>query len=367
MTDNIIDPFGTSVVTDYTKLFTELGLKPVTEEMLRGIKKPSLYLRRGIDFAHRDFDRFLAAAEAKKPIAVMSGIKPSNEFHLGSKMTAEKIIFFQKEFGAKAFYCIADLETLVDNQMPLEKTHEIAVNNLADTLALGLDPKNAYIYKQSTEKRVTNLAYLFSRRITLNHLQSLYGERPLGLYFAAFAQCGDILLPQLKEFGGVKNVLVPIGVDQDPHIRLVRDVVDRVKDQLKFLPPSSIYHKFFRALDGEAKMSKRNPMSVLLLNDTPELAEKKIRCCVDGGRKSAEEQRRLGGEAEKCVNYELAKFHFVDDDKALKRIYDECYSGKRLCGECKIEVAKYAVEFLKIHQKKKKKMLAIAGKILAGK
>jgi len=362
--DNIIDPFGASVVADYSRLFTELGVKPITEELLKKIKNPNLYLRRGIDFAHRDFDKFIAAAEAKKPIAVMSGIKPSNEFHLGSKMTAEKIIFFQKEFKAKAFYCIADLEALVDNQMPLEKTHEIAVNNLADVLALGLDPKNAYIYKQSEEKRVTNLAYLFSRKITLNHLQSLYGERSLGLYFAAFAQCGDILLPQLKEFGGMKNVLVPIGVDQDPHMRLVRDVVERVKDQFAFIPPSSIYHKFFRSLDGEAKMSKRNPMSVLLLNDSPEMVEKKIKCCVDGGRKTAEEQRRIGGEAEKCVNYELAKFHFADSDKALKKIYDECYGGKRLCGECKIEVAKMATKFLKKHQKKKKKMLVIAGKIL---
>jgi len=365
MADNIIDPFGTSVVEDYSRLFSELGLKPITKELLERIRRPNLYLRRGIDFAHRDFDKFLAAAEAKKPIAIMSGIKPSNEFHLGSKMTAEKLIFFQKEFKAKVFYCIADLETLVDNQIPLETSHQIAVNNVADVLALGLNPKRAFIYKQSAEKRVTNMAYLFSRKITLNHLQSLYGERPLGLYFAAFAQCGDILLPQLKEFGGPKNVLVPIGVDQDSHMRLARDVVDRVKEQFAFIPPSSIYHKFFRALDGEAKMSKRNPMSVLLLNDTPELAEKKIKCCVDGGRKTAEEQRRIGGEAEKCVNYELAKFHFADDDKVLKKIYDECYGGKRLCGECKAEVAKMAVKFLKKHQQKKAKMVKTAEKILS--
>lgn len=366
MDKNILDPFGTSVVTDYSKLFTELGLQKITPDILKRIKNPNRYLRRGIDFAHRDFDKVLNAIENGKPIAVMSGIKPSNEFHLGSKMTAEKIIFFQKEFKAKVFYAIADLESLVDNQISLEEAKKIAISNVADILALGLDPKNAYIYRQSAEKRVSNLAYLFSRKITLNHLQSLYGERQLGLYLAAFTQCSDILMPQLKDFDGPKHVLVPIGCDQDTHMRLVRDVVDRVKDQFNFIPPAAIYHKFFRALDGEAKMSKRDSMSILTLSDNPELAIKKVKNCVDGGRKTAEEQRKLGGEPEKCVNYELAMFHFVEDDNHLKRIFDECKSGKRLCGECKKEVGEIVAKFLKEHQRKKAKMMLKARKVVEG-
>lgn len=360
---NIIDPFGTSIVTDYSKLFTELGVKPIGN-LIKRIRHPSRYLRRGIDFAHRDFDKILDAFENGKQIAVMSGIKPTNEFHLGSKMTAEKIIFFQKEFKAKVFYCVADLESLVDNQIPLDEAKKIAIGNVADTLALGLDSKNAYIYRQSEEKRVTNLAYLFSRRITFNHLQSLYGKRHLGLYFAAFAQAGDILLPQLPEFDGPKNVLVPIGCDQDSHIRLTRDIVNRVKDQFQFIPPSAIYHKFLRALDGETKMSKRDPMSVLFLNDKSELVERKVMNAVDGGRKTAEEQRKLGGEPEKCVVYELCLFHFIEDDNKLKRIYEECKTGKRLCGECKEEIANIITKFLEKHQKKRERMISKAEKIL---
>ena len=236
---------------------------------------------------------------------------------------------------------------------------------MADILALGLDPKNAFIYRQSEEKRVTNLAYFFSRRITLNHLRGLYGERHIGLYFAAFTQAGDILLPQLKDFDGPKMVLVPVGVDQDPHLRLTRDIVARVKE-FNFIPPSSIYHKFFRALDGEAKMSKRDPMSILLLTDEPELVKKKIMNAVDGGRKTAEEQKRLGGEPEKCVVYELCLFHFVEDDEKLRKIFEECKTGKRLCGDCKKEVAEIVINFLKRHQRKREKMLEVARRIIEG-
>ena len=37
-------------------------------------------------------------------------------------------------------------------------------------------------------------------------------------------QTGDILHVQLEKYGGIRPTLVPVGVDQDPHIRLCRDI-----------------------------------------------------------------------------------------------------------------------------------------------
>ena len=34
----------------------------------------------------------------------------------------------------------------------------------------------------------------------------------------------------------------------------------------------------------------------------------------------------------------------------VKQIYEECVSGKRICGDCKCEHAEYVVNFLKAHQ-----------------
>ena len=305
------------------------------------------------------------AFEKKEPVAIMTGIKPTNEFHLGSKMTAEKIIYFQKEFKAKVFYAVADLEGMVDNGLPLEEQLKVAINNVADLLALGLDPKDAYIYRQSQEQRVMNLAYFFSRKVTTNHMKNLYGERELGLYFAAFTQCGDMLLPQLPEFGGPKMVLVPVGADQSYHILLCRDIVKKTTE-FKFMPIAGIYHKFFRSLKGESKMSKRDPMSMLTLNDTPELIRKKVMSALTGGRDTIEEQRKLGGIPEQSVVYELLYYHFMEDDKNLKKIYDDYKSGKMLDGEMKELAVEVIIKFIKEHQIKKKKMLHIAEKILEG-
>lgn len=365
MPENIIDPFGNSVITDYEKVIQDMRLKRIDQSILRRIKHPNRFLRRGIDFAHIDFDKFLDAVERKEKVAVMTGIKPTNEFHLGSKMTAEKIIYFQQEFGAKVFYAIADIEGMVDNKLPLDMQAEIAIDNIADLLALGLDPKNAYIYRQSQEIRVMNLGYLFSRGITNNHMRNLYGERPFGLYFAAFTQCGDIMLPQIQDFGGPKMVLVPVGLDQAPHIFLARDIAEKFPES-NFKRPAGIFHKFFRSLKGETKMSKRDPMSVLTLNDSPEQVEKKVENALTGGQKTLEEQRKFGGNPEQSVVFELYKYHFVEDDEKVEQVYNDYKSGKLLDGEMKKEITEIVIKFLQRHQKKKKKFLPRARKIVLG-
>ncbi|MEM4554550.1 MAG: tryptophan--tRNA ligase [Candidatus Anstonellaceae archaeon] len=353
-----IDPWSSSQSFDYGKLFEEFGLSPILPELSA---KLDFYLaRRGILFAHRDLDLWLKAALDKKPVAIMSGIKPSSEFHLGSKLTADEMIFFQKHFGAKVFYAIADLEAFADNGLSLEQSHSIAVSNLADFLALGLDPKNAYVYKQSRERRVMNMAYIFSKRATPAMLQALYGQRSLSLYFAALTQVGDILLPQHNDFGGAKPTLVPVGIDQDPHIRFARDI--SFKERL--IAPAAVYHKIMRGLRGESKMSKRDPSSTLAFSDSQEEAKKKLSSTLTGGRATAQEQKKLGGEIEKCVFFELMKFHFISDEKELEKMKNDCISGAVLCGDCKSCYSKKVLEWLAQHQKKKKGFLAAAQKML---
>ena len=312
-----INPWTDQLITDYDGLFKEFGLQHVDDKLLRRLRRHNRLFRRGIVFAHRDFDKFLDAAHAGKKTAVMSGIKPSGEFHLGSKMTAEEIIFIQNELKAKAFYCVADLEAYADNGLSLEKGAEIAVDNVADLLALGLDEKNAVVYKQSENKTVSNLAFLFARKTTLNTLEALYGHQNLGLYQSVLVQAGDILHPQLKETGAYENVVVPVGLDQDPHIRFARDVAYKFREELGFTLPASTYHKTFRALNGESKMSKRDPMNMLTLGDKEEDVRKKIARVFTGGRATVVEQKKLGAEYGKCVNAELDWMHFEEDDAAV--------------------------------------------------
>lgn len=358
----LLDPFGTTIVEDYDRVCEEFGIKPF-KPLLSEVPNPSIQMRRGIIFGHRDFESIVNAMKNHEKFAVLSGIKPTGEFHLGTLTTAKEIIYFQKQ-GAITFYCIADIEAYEDNKIPFEKSKKYAVGNVADALALGLDPDHAYVYRQSKETRVKDLAIIFGRGATLSTMTAIYGERHIGLYLSALIQAGDILLPQLEDFDGPKPTVIPVGVDQDPHLRFTRDLANKFHREYRFIPPSSTVHKIMKGLDGSPKMSKRSPMSYFTLNEKPENITKKISEAFTGGRATVKEQRKLGGVPEVCPVYQLDMYHFVPDEEEIVEIYRNCKSGELLCGEHKQLTTERVLNFVKEHQRKRSRYVDKAREIL---
>ena len=164
-------------------------------------------------------------------------------------------------------------------------------------------------------------------------------------------QVADILLPQIEEFGGPKKVVVPVGVDQDPHIRLTRDIARRLHEEESFIAPASTYHRFLTGLTGD-KMSSSKPSTAIYLNDTTKEAVKKVKSAKTGGRESLKEQKELGGEVDKCVIYEMMLYHFIDDERELEQIRHDCLNGTLRCGDCKVKTAELMEKFMDdLHEK----------------
>ena len=358
----MLDPWGTSAINDgdYDRLIKEFGITEVTE-IIRQKMVHNRFIRRKIIFGHRDLKLVFKAIEEGNPWAVMSGIKPSGPFHLGTLTTALEIVEFQK-MGAKAYYCIADIESWEDNGISFEDAEATAVDNLADILALGLDPENAYIWRQSAEPIVKDIAFKVSRLVTQNMLNAIYGEKNFGLYLAALVQVGDINLPQVLD--GPQPVIVPVGIDQDPHIRLTRDLTRRYYKDKKFFLPGATYHKLLAGLDGTDKMSKRNPNSYFTFNEPLESIEKKIKSALTGGRRNQKEQRELGGEPQKCMIYKILMYHFEPDDEKLAEEFEGCVKGELMCGEHKRTCIERVLEFINDHRKKKEKLIDKAKELL---
>ncbi|TFF97997.1 MAG: tryptophan--tRNA ligase [Promethearchaeota archaeon] len=366
MTDEFkIDPWSSTNILeeDYIKLIREFGIEEVSD--LMRLKISNRFIRRKIIFGHRSLDDIVKAIEKNKPWAVMSGIKPSGPFHLGTLTTALEIVEFQK-LGAKAYYCIADIESWEDNGIPYDETEEASVDNVADILALGLDPspERAYIWRQSKEPIVKDVCFKVGRLLTQNMVNAIYGEKPFGLYLAALIQVGDIVLPQVMD--GPQPTVVPVGIDQDPHLRLTRDLTRRYYKEKKvdgkivqdaFFLPGATYHKLLAGLDGTDKMSKRNPNSYFTFNEPLESIEKKIKGALTGGRKNKKEQQELGGEPQKCMIYKILMYHFEEDDDKLAHDFEKCVKGELMCGEHKEECVEKVLKFIKEHRKKKEKLI----------
>ncbi|MHA1684444.1 MAG: tryptophan--tRNA ligase [Promethearchaeota archaeon] len=358
-----LNPWGATVIDDYERLCRDFGIEKL-DDGLRGKMEKNRFFRRQIIFGHRDFGFIIKAMSSKQKWAVMSGIKPSGSFHLGTFTTATEIVELQK-MGGKAFYCIADIESWQDNGIPWEESAITAIDNLADILAVGLDPdpERAYIWRQSAEPQVKTLPYFISKGVTNNMLQAIYGEHQIGLYLSSLVQVSDILLPQLRE--GPMPTVVPVGIDQDPHIRLTRDLTRKYfQKQKNFFLPGATYHRLLEGLDGSEKMSKRKPNSGFTFADDEKTIKKRLNNALTGGRDTLQEQKEKGGDPDNCMIYKLLMYNFLDDDKKLEEIHEECKAGNLLCGTCKKFAIERVLAYVKEHKERKEKLIPKAKKIL---
>jgi len=361
MTKIRIDPWGSFLVKDYEKLIGQYGLESFSDELLAKFPKPNKLMRRKIVFAHTDLGRVVDAINQKKDFYALTGIMPTmDKIHLGTKLVIENMKYFQ-DHGAKTFVLVADLEATATREVSLKEGRERALDfHIPAYIALGLDPKKTMFYFQSENENVKNLAFIFSNKITLNEYRAIYGNTEPARVISSILQAGDILFPQLKEkMPGV----VPVGPDQSVHILLSRDIANRTKSKFNFVPPSGLYNKFTPSLDGELKMSKSKPQSCISIPENANVACKKIRKALSGARKTLADHRKYGAIPEKDMSFELLKQHFIEDDKELKRLYNEYKSGKMTTGEIKNITCEKLTKFMKDFEKNFKKAHKIIPKL----
>lgn len=357
--DKIITPWKVSGTIDYTKTIKEFGIHPLTN--IPDSFNNTLLFRRKIIFGHRDFERILQAIKSKKKFGMMTGLMPTGKFHIGHMILAQQMIFYQ-ELGAKIYIAVADIEAYHARNQSLDESKKNAIEEyIKNYIALGLKPKNCEIYfqsKRSKDSTKSNAYYrlqnLLPKYSTFNEFKAVYGEISPGKMFSAFLQASDMLHAQLPEFEGIMPLVVPVGIDQDPHLRLARDIAQRYKEY-PFIQLSSTYHLFAPGLKGD-KMSSSDSTSFIALTDNEKEIETKIKkYAFSGGRDTLEEHRKFGGNPDIDVSFQYLRFFFEQNDKKLKDIYEDYKSGKILTGELKQITIEKINAFLKEHQKKREK------------
>jgi len=354
----IFNPWEVKGDINYNKLTKEFGLSPL--KSLPEIFNKELLFRRKIIFAHRDIQRILEAIQNKKKFVMMTGLMPTGKFHIGHAILAKQFIFYQN-LGAKIYIAVADIEAYNTRGQSLEDSRKIAINEyITNYIALGLKPQNCQIYFQSERSNHADksnayytLQNLLAKHATFNEFKAVYGEITPGKMLASLLQASDMLHPQLKEFEGECPVLVPVGIDQDPHLRLARDISKRIKNP-KLTQLSSTYHLFAPGIKGPtSKMSASDPNSFIALTDDEKTIKTKInKYAFSGGQPTLEEHKKKGGNPEIDVSFQYLRMFLESNDEKLKEIHDNYKSGSLSTGELKAYTIEKLNTFLKEHQKK---------------
>jgi len=352
-TEFTVTPYRVEGEVDYDRLLEQFGADPITDEQRARFPEPGHPLvRREVFYAQRELDRFLDAATAGEPHAIVTGRGPSGPMHVGHVLPFYFAKYLQERLGTLVYIPLSDDEKHLLKERSLAEIGEYTRENLRDVLAVGFDPARTRIVVDTADADVVYpLAAALAKDVTQATVDATYGQPPnVGLSFYPAVQAAHLLLPQLV--AGRHPTLVPIAIDQDPHVRLCRDIA--AKRRYAVDKPGALLSKFLPSLDGPGKMSSSDDSSSISLADDRETVFETIRThAYSGGQPSVEAHREEGGDPAVDVSYLLLYYFFERDDERVERIAREYREGELLSGELKELAAERVAGFLEAHQRRR--------------
>ena len=263
---------------------------------------------------------------------VFSGARPTGRQHLGNYLGAiRNYVALQDEY--ECVYSVVDLHaltTLEDTDKLTEWTREMTL----DWLAAGMRPEETIIFVQSHVPQVTELHTILSMVTPLGWLTRLptfkekVRENPdnvnYGLVGYPVLMASDIAL--------YKADVVPVGVDQAPHLEFTREIVRRFNRHFGdvLVEPQAKHTEFTKVLglDGKAKMGKSLDNHIEIAA-TPEEIWQRVRMMVTD---PARRYRNDPGHPEVCNVFTLHGFFSPDE---VDQIEVDCRAGTIGCVDCK--------------------------------
>ncbi len=275
---------------------------------------------------------------AAKKGRVFSGARPTGRQHIGNYLGAIKnYIKLQDEY--ECVYCIVDLHALTT----LETTKDLRQNTLEmalDWLAAGMDPEKSIIFVQSQVRQVTELHTILSMVTPLGKLTDLPTFKEKVRDHPNNVNYGLVGYPVLMsaDIALYKADLVPVGIDQAPHIEFTRETVRSFNYRFNtnvLVEPQMKVTEFPKiiGIDGEKKMGKslNNDIEIAA---TPEETSKRVMSMVTDPNR----QRRTDpGNPDVCNVFSMHKIFTPAEDVA--NINVECRRAGIGCVDCKKKLA----------------------------
>jgi len=350
-----VTPWEVSGNVDYLKLSKQFGTNIIDNELLSRIKKHTkdlhFMLRRKIFFSHRDMNWILDEYEKGNNFFLYTGRGPSGYTHIGHLAPYVFTQWLQEKFGVEVLYQLTDDEKfLFKDSLSLENANKLAHDNALDFIACGFNPKKTKILIDTENSNTLYpIALKFAKKITFSTAKAVFGfqnENNIGQIFYTSMQSAPAVLPSVLAKENIP-CLVPMGIDQDPHFRITRDVASK----LGWYKPAAIHKKMFPSLNGIGAMTAGVPATSIYVADTPELVKKKIGSAFSGGGISLAEHKKHGGNPDVDVCYKFLEAFFEPNDKKLTKIYNDYKSGKMPTSELKSYTTEKINKYLKEHQK----------------
>jgi tryptophanyl-tRNA synthetase len=265
---------------------------------------------------------------------VFSGARPTGRQHLGNYLGAiRNYVDLQDEYDC--VYCIVDLHALTTEETTADlkqNTYEMAL----DWLAAGVRPKETILFVQSHVPQVTELHTILSMVAPLGKLTDLPTFKEKVRQNESNVNYGLVGYPVLMTADIVlyKTDVVPVGIDQAPHIEFAREIVRSFNYRFKtnaLLEPQMKNTKILKVLgiDGKDKMGKSLNNHIEIAATPDETRQRVMQMVTDPQRM----RRTDPGNPDICNVFSMHKIFTSTEDVAM--IDRECRVAGIGCVDCK--------------------------------
>jgi tryptophanyl-tRNA synthetase len=270
---------------------------------------------------------------------VFSGARPTGRQHLGNYLGAiQNYVALQDAY--QCIYCIVDLHaltTIETTEALRQNVYEMAL----DWLAAGIRPDESIVFIQSQVPEVTELHTILSMVTMLGKLTDLPTFKEKARQQPNNVNYGLVGYPVLMtaDITLYKADLIPVGVDQAPHVEFAREIVRSfnyryhtnvlVEPQMKATQMPKVI-----GIDGEAKMSKSLNNHIELASTPEETRQRVMQMVTDPQRM----RRTDPGNPFICNVYSMHKMFSSPEEVSMVEV--ECQRAGIGCVQCKQLLAK---------------------------
>ncbi|RMG56867.1 MAG: tryptophan--tRNA ligase [Deltaproteobacteria bacterium] len=294
---------------------------------------------------------------------VLSGMRPTGKLHVGHYFgVLVNWMDLQEREDTDCFYFVADWHALTTEYDSTSSLKSNVREMVLDWLACGIDPEKVTLFVQSWVKEHAELHLLLSMITPLPWLErnptykeQLREQETRDLYTYGFLgypvlQAADIIIYRAN--------LVPVGIDQVPHVELTREIARRFNhfygDVFPLPEPYLTETPKLLGTDNR-KMSKSYGNAIFLSDEDDQVRKKVMEMVTDPQRKT----RRDPGDPDVC---NVFSFHKIfSPPELISRVNRECRSAEIGCVECKKLMAENLLSFISPIRERRKEIESRSG------
>lgn len=214
---------------------------------------------------------------------VVSGIRSTGFLHLGNYFGAMRnYVKMQDEYNC--YFFVADYHSLTTHPDPKDLRGNV-YRVVAENVACGLDPEKVALYAQSDLPEIPELYLMLNMLAYKGELEKVPTFKDKVRTQPQNVNAGLLTYPVLMTADIIihKAVKVPVGKDQEQHVEMARNFVNRFNNRYGELFPEPYPFNFSSelikvpSLDGTGKMSKsENENATIYLADEDDAIRKKV-------------------------------------------------------------------------------------------